>query len=245
MATGSTSSFSTSYGPPVIPHLASVPILEPGDKLTRAEFERRYEAMTEINKAELIEGTVYLPSPVRFTQHGQPHTALMTWLGTYEAHTPGVEGGDNSTIKIDNDNMPQPDALLMISPNLGGQAQIDLQGYIEGPPELIAEIASSSASIDLNDKFRVYRRNGVREYIAWRVLDGAIDWFALRDSEYVSLVPDEKGLIRSVVFPGLWLNVPAMLAGRLDAVLATLHESLSTPEHRQFAARLSEGRRAD
>ena len=38
--------------------------LEHGDHLTREEFERRYEAMPHVRKAELIEGVVYMPSPV-------------------------------------------------------------------------------------------------------------------------------------------------------------------------------------
>jgi Uma2 family endonuclease len=213
--------------------------LEQGDRLTRAEFERRYEAMPELKKAELIEGVVYMPSPVRFPQHGKPNASLVGWLFVYEANTPGVASGDNTTLKLDNDNMPQPDALMVIHPALGGQARIDADGYIEGAPELIAEIAASAASIDLGNKFRVYRRNGVREYIVWRVYDRAIDWFVLRDSEYQPLAVGEDGTVRSEVFPGLWLNVPAMLDGRLDVVIATLQLGLQAPEHQQFAAELA------
>src|SRR5208337_5501936 len=120
--------------------------LENGDRLTRAEFERRYDAMPELNKAELIEGEVYMPSRVRYEQHGHPHTRLVTWLGNYETDTPGVEAGDNASIRLDLDNEPQPDAFLIIRPERGGQARISEDDYIEGAPELVAEVASSSAS---------------------------------------------------------------------------------------------------
>ena len=238
MATVSTSS-STDFVVPIVATIAPIRPLEPGDRLTRAEFERRYEAMPDVKKAELIEGVVHMPSPVRFPQHGQPHWNLIGWLSAYGIQTSGVAGGDNTTLKLDNDNEPQPDALMMIDPAHGGQARLDSQGYIVGAPELVAEIASSSVSIDLHDKFRIYRRSGVREYIVWRVLDRAVDWFVLRDSQYVPLSAGEDGIVRSEVFPGLWLNVPAMLDGKLDAVLATLQQGLATPEHQQFASDLA------
>jgi len=139
--------------------------LENGDTLTRAEFERRYEAMPYLKKAELIERVVYVPSPVRHSYHGHQHAHLINWLGHYEAHTPGVEVSDNVTVRLDLDNEPQPDALLFIDPACSGHALIDADGYIEGAPELVAEVASSSVSYDLHAKLRVYRRNGVREYI--------------------------------------------------------------------------------
>jgi Uma2 family endonuclease len=216
-----------------------VPRLEQGDHLTRAEFERRYEAMPELKKAELIEGVVYMPSPVRAEQHGEPDANLGGWLFTYKVQTPGLLTPSNSTLRLDNDNEPQPDNVLMIHPDHGGQAKLDADGYIEGAPELVAEISASSVSIDLHSKLRVYRRNGVKEYIAWRVLDRAIDWFVLRDGEYMRLVPDGDGILRSEIFPGLWLNVPALLEGKLDRVLATLQEGIASPEHQAFVARLA------
>src|SRR2546421_625978 len=92
-----------------------IPPLENGDRLTRAEFERRYEAMPELKKAELIEGVVYVPSPVRHEQHGGPQFALSTWLGHYQAFTPGVRGSDNATVRLDLNNEPQPDEVLFIA----------------------------------------------------------------------------------------------------------------------------------
>src|SRR6266852_3000096 len=178
--------------------------LENGDRLTRDEFERRYEAMPHLTKAELIEGVVYVPSPVRYRHHGAPHAHLITWLGQYAAGTPGVEVSDNSTVRLDLDNEPQPDALLLIDPTCGGQTRFSTDDYIEGSPELVAEVASSSVSYDLHAKLHVYRRNGVREYLVWRVLEQAIDWFVLRAGQYERLPVDANGLLRSEVFPGLW-----------------------------------------
>src|SRR5205823_5660159 len=132
------------------------PPLEPGDRLSREEFERRYEAMPELKKAELIEGVVHLPSPVRMMRHGRPHAGIITWLGVYDANTAGVWVVDNTTLRLDLDNEPQPDAALMIEPDCGGQVRLTSDDYVEGAPELVAEVAASSASIDLHAKLRVY-----------------------------------------------------------------------------------------
>jgi len=212
--------------------------LENGDTLTRAEFERRYEAMPHLKKAELIEGVVYVPSPVRHRYHGHQHAHLINWLGHYEAHTPGVEVSDNVTVRLDLDNEPQPDALLFIDPACGGHALIDADGYIEGAPELVAEVASSSVSYDLHAKLRVYRRNGVREYIVWRVLDQEIDWFVLCSGQYERFPLDTEGLYRSEAFPGLWLDPAALLRGDLATVLAVVQRGLASPEHATFATQL-------
>jgi len=215
-----------------------VPALENGDRLTRAEFERRYEAMPHLKKAELIEGVVYVPSPVRHRQHGLPHAHLIGWLFQYTANTPGVEVGDNSSVRLDLDNEPQPDALLFIDPTRGGQVRISDDGIIEGAPELVAEVASSSVSYDLHAKLHVYRRNGVCEYIVWRVLEQAVDWFVLRDGQYERMPRDAQGLVRSGVFPGLWLDPAALLRGDLSTVLAIVRQGLTSPEHNAFVARL-------
>lgn len=215
-----------------------VPALENGDRLTRAEFERRYEAMPHLKKAELIEGVVYVPSPVRHRQHSSPHAHLITWLGLYTANTPGVEVGDNGSVRLDLDNEPQPDALLFIDPTRGGQVRISDDGIIEGAPELVAEVASSSVSYDLHAKLHVYRRNGVCEYIVWRVLEQEVDWFVLRNGQYERMPRDAQGLVRSEVFPGLWLDPAALLRGDLATVLAIVQQGLASPEHHAFVARL-------
>lgn len=219
-----------------------IPPLEPGDRLTRGEFERRYNAMPHLKKAELIEGVVYMPSAVRMYRHGQPHHDLITWLGTYRANTPGIGCGDNTTARLDQDNEPQPDAMMFVEPNCGGQAQISDDDYLEGAPELVAEVASSSVSFDLHTKFHVYRRNGVKEYVVWRVLDEAIDWFVLTSGEFLRQEPDPDGLVKSRVFPGLWLDPPALLRGDLARVLAVVREGIASPEHAEFVKRPTAGK---
>jgi Uma2 family endonuclease len=217
-----------------------VPPLESGDRLTRYEFEHRYQAMPYIKKAELIEGVVYVASPVRMANHGRPHAALVGWLMVYKAATPGVDLGDNATVRLDADNEPQPDALLRIEPEVGGNSRISDDDYVEGVPELIAEIAASSASYDLNDKLNAYRRNGVQEYIVWQIYENRLDWFSLQEGRYVPLEPDGVGVIRSQIFPGLWLAVNALREGDLAEVLAVLQQGLQTAEHQAFVEHLNQ-----
>ncbi|MDH6100166.1 Uma2 family endonuclease [Anabaenopsis sp. FSS-46] len=217
--------------------ILTIPPLENGDKLTRHEFERRYHAMPNLKKAELIEGVVYVASPVRAKQHGKPHARIMGWLIAYEAATPGVEALDNTTVLLDTDNEPQPDALLRIE--TGGQSRINKDDYVEGAPELIVEIAASSASYDLHEKLKVYRRNQVQEYLIWRVYDYQFDWFRLQQGEYIQLQPNADGITCSQVFPGLWLDKTALLAGDLGKVLTVVQQGLASPEYEDFISRLS------
>lgn len=219
-----------------------IPPLEPGDRLTRAEFERRYDAMPNLKKAELIEGVVYMPSPVRYHRHGRPHARFIGWLIQYEGGTPGVGVADNATAQLDLENEPQPDAMLLIDPERGGQARISDDDYVENAPELVGEVTSSRVSFDLHTRLRVYRRSGVREYIVWRVLDQELDWFVLRADDYARLEPDADGLLKSKTFPGLWLDAPALLRGDLATVLTTLQRGLASPEHADFVRRLSQQR---
>lgn len=218
--------------------LRFVPRLENGDRLTRDEFERRYDAMPEVKKAELIEGVVYMGSPVRHEHHGRQHLDLSCWLGVYRAATPGVAGSDNATVKLDPDNMPQPDCVLFLNPEFGGRARVDDAGYLARSPELVAEVAASSVSLDLGEKLKVYRRNEVPEYLVWRVEDERIDWLVLRDGVYAPLAPGPDGILRSSMFPGLWLDPAAMLRGDLAAVLAVLGRGAQSPEHAAFTASL-------
>jgi Uma2 family endonuclease len=216
----------------------SIPPLESGDRLTRHEFERRYSAMPHVKKAELIEGIVYMASPLRFNSHGKPHGDLIIWLGTYKVYTPGTQLGDNVTVRLDFDNEPQPDVVLLVDEQLGGQARISGDDYIEDAPELVAEVAASSAAIDLYDKKKVYRRNGVQEYIVWQSLENKLDWFSLQNGQYVSLTPDANGVIKSIVFPGLWLDVTALLAGDMAKVLNILQQGLNCKDHIDFVTHL-------
>jgi len=212
-----------------------IPPLESGDRLSRHEFERRYQVMPEV-KAELIEGVVYVASPLRFKSHAQPHGNIMGWLWTYSIATPKVELGDNPTVRLDLDNEVQPDAVLLIA---GGRSHLSEDDYIEGAPELVVEVAASSAANDLYDKKKVYRRTGVQEYIVWQTFENKLDWFSLQQGEYVPLVADTEGVVQSQVFPGLWLAVPALLSGDMAKVLAVLQIGLNSSQHKAFVEILS------
>ena len=215
-------------------------LLEAGDRLTRTEFERRYSARPQLKKAELIEGVVYVPSPVRYDGHGLAHAALLGALHCYAAHTPGVAIADNATVRLDLDNEVQPDVLLRIEAPPAAQSAVAADGYLEGAPELVAEVAASSTSYDLHDKLHVYRRNGVREYLVWRLHERRIDCYRLVDGDYRPL-PQEDGIIRSRVFPGLQLDLRALLQGDAAAALATALAGVGSSAHRAFAARVGGG----
>lgn len=216
-----------------------IPPLQPGDHLSVAEFLRRYQAMPEVKKAELIDGVVYLPSPVSHKGHGGPHFDLIGWLGFFCAYTSGVVGCDNTTLRLELGlNMPQPDAFLRILPEYGGQTRSGSDGYLVGGPELIGEVAASSASYDLHVKLTAYQRNRVQEYVVWRVLDRAIDWFVLRGGKFKPLAVGKNGLLQSEVFPGLWLEAKALIRGDLARVLHVVQKGLASKEHRKYVASL-------
>jgi Uma2 family endonuclease len=225
------------------PELEAIPELVAGDRLTRDEFHRRYMAMPNVKKAELIEGRVYMPSPVSHKNHSGPHFEINMWLAPYVVQTPGTDGGDNGTVLLDNLNEPQPDSFLRILPNHGGQSR-DEGDYIGGAPELIVEVAASSKSYDRHEKLAAYERNEVREYLIWRVLDRAFDWFVLRDGRYEKLPPEKlasgaDGILKSEVFPGLWLDPAALLAKDMAKVIAVLQQGIASPEHADFVDKLS------
>ena len=219
------------------------PPLKHGEKLARDEFQRRYEAMPYLKKAELIGGIVYMGSPVRAHIHGKPHGYIMAWIGVYCAATPGVDFLDNTTVHLDSDNEAQPDALLRIDAD--GTSFLSDEGYIEGAPELIVEIAGTSTDYDLHEKLEAYLCNGVTEYIVWQTQEGQLDWFRLVNAEYVPTVPDASGLIESQAFPGLRLAVNALIGGDLATVLSELQEGLETDEHAAFVRQLLEKEKSE
>ena len=218
--------------------VSGLPLLRDGDRLTADEFLRRYERMPNVKKAELVEGIVLMASPVSRT-HAKQHTRIGYWLTTYQLATEGVESLDNATVLLDKDNTFQPDVTLATLPECGGRTKIDPTTYLDGGPELVAEVAVSTTRPDAGRKRRVYERLGAVEYILWRVYDEAIDWWTLRDGQYVAVEPDPAdGLLKSVVYPGLWLDKAAMLHGDMPAVLAALQLGLASPGHAEFATRL-------
>jgi Uma2 family endonuclease len=211
----------------------SRPPLHSGDRLTRAEFERRYEAHPEIQKAELIEGVVYVSSPI-YVRHGAPHSDIMAWLGVYRAATAGVHVFDNTSLRLDTDNEPQPDACVWVEQEGITMQQIDQDDFLEIKPLLIVEVASSSVAYDLHDKLHVYRRNGIAEYLVLLTHERAVRWFVWRAGEYDQLQPDSDGILRSQVLPGLWLDPARFWQGDLAGVLAVLQQGLASPEHLAF-----------
>lgn len=216
-----------------------IPKLDSGDRLTQKEFHRRYEAMPKHVRAELIKGVVYMASPVRTEYHGKPHAFMMAFLVNYSIATDGVDALDNATYIAAEDYEPQPDCVMRISEKCGGRSWVNGDDYLEGSPELIVEIASSSISYDLREKYDLYEQKGIAEYIVWRVLDEQIDWFALENGKYQKLASDEHGIIESVVFPGLRLNVLALLEGKLKTVLLELQRGLESETHLEFARSLT------
>lgn len=216
------------------------PPLHNGDHLTRAEFERRYAAYPHLKKAELIEGVVYMPSPVHHEKHSKPHGRIVGWLFTYVTATPGTDFGDNATIRLDLDNAVQPDAFLRILEESGGQSRLSRDDFLEGALELVVEVAASSAAYDLHEKLRVYRRNGVQEYLVLLAYEQETRWFQLVESAYELITPTADGVLQSKVFPGLHLHPERFWADDLAGVLQALQAGLATPAHEAFVAGLQE-----
>jgi Uma2 family endonuclease len=219
-----------------------LPPLVDGDHLTVEDFERRYEAMPGLKKAELINGVVHMTPPVH-DDHSTPHSFASGWITLYSAHTPGTQPHLERSVQFIGHSEVQPDVMLVIRPDHGGATFINERGNLAGSPELILEVAATSANYDLYEKKDLYHANRVREYIVWQTLDQRLDWFEWESTAYVRRTPDKQGIIRSVVFPGLWLNVTALLEERYDAVLRTVQAGLASAEHRGFARKLASARR--
>ena len=219
----------------------SIPPLVEGQRLTRDEFLRRWEAHPEINKAELIGGTVFMPSPLS-VEHAVMDSDVGGWLLAYRSATPGTESGHNATSLI-REETPQPDNFLRILPEYGGGSRIEGK-YLGGRPELLVEICGSSASYDLHDKLELYQAARIPEYLAVLLFEKEVRWHRLLGRRYKLLSPDRDGLLRSRVFPGLWLDSKALLEGNIQQVLARLQEGLNSPEHKRFVAKLARRKRA-
>lgn len=211
-----------------------VPPLVGGERLTREEFYRRWEAMPELKHAERIDGVVSMQQSVRDAQHGQPHAQIVGLLWYYAINSPGTSASDNSTIQVGLENDLQPDVSLRIQPEHGGQSRTTSKGYIEGAPEFAVEVAASSKHVDLGRKLRAYEQAGVLEYAVWTVIEKEVKWFRRVGDAYVPLPPDEEGVVRSEVFPGLWLDTRPLVDGDMETVLSTLQDGLATPEHAAF-----------
>ena len=213
-----------------------IPPLRPGDRLTRAEFERRWEAMPQVKRAELIDGEVIMTPVSR--DHGTPHFSLNGLLAFYQMQTPGVEGADNTSLRLDDENMPQPDGLLRILETHGGRSRFDDDGYYTSGPELLVEIARSTSAFDLGAKRELYQRYQIPEYIVWNVTGRSVEWFILTNGVYERGDQGSDQVIRSDVFPGLWIATNALIAKDAAKLLAIAQQGLGSPEHAAFVAEL-------
>ena len=214
----------------------TLPPLEAGDHLDQPTFHAQYKGMRASVKAELIEGVVYMPSPVA-NRHSSPHSDFLFWLGYYKTFTPGVRTMDNGTTILARDSEPQPDAALRIA--VGGQTHVNDEDYVVGCPELVCEVANSSAAYDLHAKRRDYERYGAKEYVAAVIREGCVVWFARDGNRLVEVPPDADGIYRSRAYPGLWLDPAALLRGDTRRLMDVLNQGIATPEHAAFAASLT------
>jgi Uma2 family endonuclease len=218
--------------PPFIPSLVD------GERLTRDEFESRYDATPNLKRAYLLEGIVRVGGPVRAIGHGDCCCVLIGWIGSYFVATPGTQAAAHAHIRLDSRNMLQPDVSFIIRPSQGGQARISADDYLEGGPELVAEVWARDVRFDFQAKRRIYQRHGVREFVVWRVERKQIYWFILRNGQYDRLTPTSAGLLCSETFPGLWLDTAALFADDYAGVMATLQRGIADPTHADFVAEL-------
>jgi Uma2 family endonuclease len=212
-----------------------VPELHNGDQMTQPEFHRIYSQMPKGFKAELIGGIVYLASP-RKLRHGNRHTLLSAAFALYEGATPGVEVADNTTVILGDEGEPQPDLFMRILPEHGGQSGTTADDYVDGAPELVAEVSHTTLAIDLHKKKDDYARYGVQEYLVLSVREGRLFHFDLRAGHEVGVNPDN--MVRVRTFPGFWIDVPALVNRDINRLMATLQQGLTTPEHAAFVERL-------
>jgi Uma2 family endonuclease len=207
-----------------------------GDKLSREEFLRRWEAMPEVKRAELIGGIVYMPSPVG-PEHAWQDMSFSGWLWHYQGFTPGCDGGSNGTWLM-LDDAPQPDSFLWILPECGGQGRRG-ELYLEGAPELAAEVSHSRTAYDLHQKKELYATAGVQEYVTLLVREKEVRWHRLVKGSYERMQPGADGILRSIVFPGLWLDAAAFLTGDTARVIEVLQQGIRSSEHADFVSRLA------
>jgi Uma2 family endonuclease len=222
----------------------NTPLLLNGDHLSVPEFERRYEALPGDNKAELIEGIVFMSPPIS-SDHGKANSLLTLLLAQYAAATPKVTCAVNASVRLDGKNEYQPDVMLWIESGSLSRTKVGAAGLLEGRPELVAEISMSSRSFDLNEKKAVYQRNQIQEYIIWEMVDEPkFHWYSLENGEYVSLAMrhDPRGLVAcSRVFPGLWIDWLSLIVGKgFDrGAFRNLNKGLKSAEHKAFVKKLA------
>ncbi|HUJ24172.1 MAG TPA: Uma2 family endonuclease [Bryobacteraceae bacterium] len=207
-----------------------------GEQMTVEEFLRCWEELPGLKNAELIDGVVHVSSPVS-REHGNLDTLIHWWLAHYSQATPGCQAGNNSTWLM-LDSAPQPDAHLRILPSHGGQSG-DARLYCTGAPELAVEICLTSTEVDFGPKRKLYQKAGVREYITIELFWKRMVWRVLENGAYIGQTLPSDGIVRSQVFPGLWLDEAAFWAEDGAKMLAALNAGLASEDHQKFVARLA------
>jgi Uma2 family endonuclease len=215
----------------------AVPLLRDGDRLSQPEFHRRYEAYPEGVKIELIGGIVHVASPMK-RPHGVTAPRLSAVLIQYEVSTPGVEVAGDMTTILGEKSEPQPDLMLRILTDCDGQSRYNERDYLVGPPEFIAEVSHATRSLDLKAKKEDYLAAGVQEYLVVDLEEQALHWFHFPSKR--KLKADKQGLWKSRVFPGLWLDGPALFALDSAKLIAAVQQGIASPEHDAFVRQLAE-----
>jgi Uma2 family endonuclease len=208
-----------------------------GQRLDQPTFHALYEAMPPETRAELIDGVVYLPSPLG-RDHGRAHFPVIAWLSSFVENTPGIEGLDNATAILGWKSETQPDALLRVLPECGGRTR-DEEGYVHGAPELIVEVSKATRYVDLGPKKLDYERAGVLEYVVRAIEPDQIFWFGQEHGVLVQRSMGDDGFYRSTAFPGLWLDPSALLRGDTRRLRAVVELGCATADHAAFVATLA------
>ena len=229
--------------------------LHTGACLTQPVFHALYERTPPGFTAELVEGVVFVASPLS-RRHGVPHFKFGGMLSIYDDHTPGIEGGDNVSVVLTGTGESQPDLYLRVRRDHGGRSRTfsvedgvrtesdDDGDYLTTGPEFVLEVAKSSRTLDLNGKRRDYRVGGVLEYVVADVNRRETHWFDFSSGSDAPVPIPADGIVRCRSMPGLWLNGPALFDRRGKAAHDTLLTGLATPEHAAFVQKLAAAKAA-
>jgi Uma2 family endonuclease len=200
----------------------SIPLadLHNGDRMSRDEFLWRWEQIPEIKRAELIDGMVYLSSPLS-ERHSDYEQLLNRWLSHYESEVPGLKILPNATWLL-GDSSPQPDLALI---RQAGTSRSSGK-FREGPPELVVEICYSSLAYDLGPKLELYRRARVQEYLTILLEDKKAQWRSLNSDGRYQVLKPSSGFLKSLVFSGFWLDPGALFPPDRKRLLAGVDAGL-------------------
>jgi hypothetical protein len=222
-------------------HLAWIEplLIRPGDRMTLEEFLERWEQMPDLKFAELIDGTVYMPSPIS-REHMRVDSRVQGLCSYYCLRTAGTESGTNGTWLLNGVGGAQPDCSVHILQEFGGRSTTK-RGLAAGAPEFVAEVCYSSRAYDLGPKLALYQAAGVDEYLAILVEERRFEWRVLINGSY-ELMDSDHGVYRSRILPGLWIDSNAFWNDQSAALLQTLEQGLASQEHQDFAALLLQRR---